>query len=262
MHYVYRDDSMEPMARTITHIDNDETKPALFGGRDHLEVAQNSTFTQMVFELLTQRAPSENETKMLDLILNLSIDHGPNAPSAVATINAAKEGKTVSEALAAGILQINERHGGAGEPLMEILYKLKDSGPTSSARMTPYHPENPSLRHPGKSMQPGSVDLVAQYLKEGKRLPGLGHRVYKDKDPRAELIMDKAIELGVGVEFVKITKELKEELFKQSGKSLPINIDGALAAVLCGFGLKPEVGIAVFIIARTPGLIGQYLNNS
>lgn len=224
------------MAKTITHQDNDETKPALFGERDHLEVSQNLTFTQIVFELLTERTPSDNETKMLDLILNLSIDHGPNSPSAIATINAVKEGKPMGESVGLGLAQINERHGGAGEPLMRILYRVKGEG----SRVK---------------------EIVEEYLKEGKRLPGLGHRVYKDKDPRAELIMDKALELGVGVEFVKILKELKEELFKQSGKSLPINIDGALSTVLCGFGLKPEVGIAVFIIARTPGLIGQYLNN-
>lgn len=234
------------MAKTITHLDDDETKPALFGERDHLEVSQNSTFTQMVFELLTERVPLENETKMLDLILNLSIDHGPNAPSAVATIDAGKTGKTMGESVGMGLAQINERHGGAGEPLMRILYEIKNS---TSGR-------------PGEPAQPGSADLVSQYLKEGKRLPGLGHRVYKDKDPRAELIMDEAVKLSVGVEFVKILKELKEELFKQSGKSLPINIDGAIATVLCGFGLKPEVGIAVFIIARTPGLIGQYLNHT
>ncbi len=224
------------MARTITHQDNDETKPALFGEKDHLEVSKSKTFTEMVFELLTEREPTEAETKLLDLILNLSIDHGPNAPSAVETIKAAKEGKTMSEALAAGILQINERHGGAGEPLMEILYQVKNS----------------KLK---------IQSLVEEYLKEGKRLPGLGHRVYKDKDPRAELIMETAIEHGVGEEYVKMIRELKAELRAQSGKDLPINIDGAIAAVLCGFGLKPEVGIAVFIVARTPGLIGQYLNN-
>lgn len=224
------------MARTITHIDNDEEKPALFGERDHLEVSQTSTFTQMVFELLTERAPSEAETKLLDLILNLSIDHGPNTPSAVETIKAAKEGKTLSEALAQGILQINQSHGGAGEPLMEILYQVQSS----------------KLK---------VKSLVEEYLKEGKRIPGLGHRVYKDKDPRAELIMDQALKLGVGSEFIQIVKDLKEELKIQSGKDLPINIDGAIAAVLCGFGLEPKLGIAVFIIARTPGLIGQYLNN-
>lgn len=225
------------MARTITHQDNEETKEALFGEKDHLEVSQSQTFTQMVFELLTEREPTEAETKLLDLILNLSIDHGPNTPSAVETIKAAKEGKTISEALASGILQINESHGGAGEPLMEILYQVQSS----------------KLK---------VKNLVEEYLKEGKRLPGLGHRVYKDKDPRAELIMDSALRLGIGSEFIQMVKDLREELKKQSGKDLPINIDGAIAAVLCSFGLEPKFGIAVFLIARTPGLIGQYLNNS
>lgn len=231
------------MAKTITHQDNDETKPALFGDKDHLEISQKSTFTQMVFELLTERAPSKAETKLLNLILNLSIDHGPNTPSAVETIKSAKEGKTLSEALAQGVLQINQSHGGAGEPLMELLYLINDEPALPAGRRLTIN------------------DLVKEYLKEGKRIPGLGHRVYKDKDPRAELIMDTALKLGVGSEFIQIVKGLKEELKIQSGKDLPINIDGAIAAVLCGFGLEPELGIAVFIIARTPGLIGQYLNN-
>lgn len=224
------------MARTITHIDNDETKPALFGEKDHIEVSQNKTFTQMVFELLTEKEPTEGETKLLDLIMNLSIDHGPNSPSAVATISAVKEGKNMGESVGLGLSEIGDQHGGAGGPLMEIMYRVKREGVSVK-------------------------EVVEENLKEGKRLPGLGHRVYKDKDPRAELIMETAIELGVGGEFVKIVRELKEELKAQSGKDLPINIDGAIAAVLCGFGLRPEVGIAVFIVARTPGLIGQYLNH-
>lgn len=227
------------MARTITHQDNDETKPALFGDKDHLEVSQSKTFTQMVFELLTEREPNESETKLLDLILNLSIDHGPSSPSGVETVKAAAEGKSMSESLAAGVLQINERHGGAGEPLMEILYKLKESKESDESKVK---------------------QLVEEYLKEGKRIPGLGHRVYKDLDPRAQLIMNTAVENGIGEEYVKIVKELRDELEKQSGKSLPVNIDGAIAAVFCGFGLDPKIGIAIFLIARTPGLIGQFLN--
>ncbi|MBI2593605.1 hypothetical protein HYW44_03105 [Candidatus Daviesbacteria bacterium] len=223
------------MARTITHQDDDETKPALFGDKDHLEISQSRTFTQMVFELLVEREPSESETKLLDLILNLSIDHGPHSPSGVETMKAAKDGKTMSEALASGVLQINERHGGAGGPLMEILYGIENGQWTID-------------------------NLVTDYLKEGKRLPGLGHRVYKDSDPRAQLIMKTALENGIGEEFVKIVNDLRDELEKQSGKSLPVNIDGAIAAVFCGFGLDPKLGIAVFLIARTPGLIGQYLN--
>lgn len=225
------------MAKTITHINNDETKPALFGEKDLLETAQKNTFTEMIFEMLTERTPSEAEVRLLNLILNLSSDHGPNAPSAVATITATKEGKTMGEAVGIGMAQIGDRHGGAGGPLMEILYRVQGEGVSIK-------------------------DVVAENLKEGKRIPGMGHRVYKDLDPRAQLIMKTALENGIGEEYVKIVNELRDELEKQSGKSLPVNIDGAIAAVFCGFGLSPELGIAVFIIARAPGLCAHFINNS
>lgn len=225
------------MAVTIKHVDDDETKPALFAGQDHLEMAKSSSFSQMIFEMLTERKASPPEIKLLDLILNLSADHGPNAPSAVATIAATKEGKTMGESVGLGMAQIGDRHGGAGGPLMEILYRVK-------------------------SQESRVEDVVRDLLEQGKRLPGVGHRVYKDKDPRAQLIMNTALENGVGEEFVKIVNELRDELERQSRKSLPVNIDGAIAAVFCGLGLKPEHGIAVFIIARAPGLCAHFINNS
>lgn len=224
------------MARTITHIDDEETKPALFGEQDLLEFAQKTTFTEMIFEMLTERKPSEAEVKLLNLILDLSADHGPNAPSAVSTIQAAKNGKTMGESVGDGMAQIGDRHGGAGGPLMEILYRAQK----------------------GESVK----DIVSEKLAEGKRIPGMGHRVYKDLDPRAQLIMKVAEENGVGAEYVKMVNEVRGELEAQSGKSLPVNIDGAIAAVFCGMGLKREHGIAIFIVARAPGLCAHFINNT
>jgi len=58
-------------------------------------------------------------------------------------------------------------------------------------------------------------------------------------------------------------QELKsKELEAQKGKKLPLNIDGAIAVALCSFGWDSKLGKAVFLIARTPGLCGQYLTNS
>ncbi len=232
------------MARTITHkITDDETTPAMFGSADHLEYAQSHSFTQMIFATLTERAASEQEVKLLDLILNLSIDHGPNAPSSSKTIEVAEQEFGMGEAVGAGIQEINERHGGAGEPLMEMMYRIAK----------------------GSTVE----EEVQRFLESGQRIPGLGHRVYKqslpsndgkEKDPRAQLIFDKADEMGLGRDFIKIVKEIRDELYKQSGTYLTVNIDGAIAAVLCGFGLDPKAGIAVFIIARTPGLCAHYIN--
>lgn len=220
------------MAKTINHQDLTSN----FGEHDHLEISQNRTFSSMAFELLSEKAPSESELKLFDLILNLSIDHGPDTPSAVETIKATKEGKTMSESLAAGILQINGNHGGAIEPLMKLIYQIKDG--TSAS------------------------EIINQRIEQGKKMPGFGHRIYKDKDPRTTLIYSELEKANLGSQFIQIMQDLQTELNQKLEKNLPINIDGAIATVLCAFNWDPKLGNAVFLIARTPGLIGQYLNNT
>jgi len=220
------------MAKTIIH---DEAGNAKFGHEDHLQVAQNRSFTSLIFELLSEKVPSDSELKVFELILNLSIDHGPDTPSAVEVIREAKEGEDISEAVAEGIEEINDTHGGAQEKLMEELYKVDSEQVTANS-------------------------LVTEYLKEGKRLPGYGHRIYKDTDPRAQLILQTLKENGFSDEFIKIASSLESELEAQKGAKLPLNIDGAIAVALCTFGWDSKLGKAVFIIARTPGLCGQYLN--
>lgn len=221
------------MAKTITH---DEAGNAKWGDIDHLKVAQSRSFSSLIFELLSEKVPTEGELKIFELVLNLSIDHGPETPSAVPTIQAAKSGKSISEAVAAGIMEINDTHGGAQEKLMEILIRIK----------------NNELR---------IKEYVRQNLNEGKRILGYGHRLYKDSDPRAQLILYTLKENGFSKEFINIAKDLEKELETQKGNKLPLNIDGAIAVALCTFGWPAKLGKAVFIIARTPGLCGQYLNS-
>lgn len=219
------------MAKTITHSENNN---ALWGSEDHLQASQDKSFAQMVFELLSEREPSDSEAKIFELILNLSIDHGSDTPSAVKVIEVAHRGKVISESVAAGILEINDSHGGAIEPAMRMLRRIKNN-------------------------ELAIMDLVKNAINDDGRLPGYGHRIYKDQDPRAQLILKKLKENGLQ-EYKNIALEIEKELETQKGKKLPLNIDGAIAVALCEFGWNPRLGKAVFIIARTPGLCGQYLN--
>lgn len=229
------------MAKTVIHDEagnakwGNEDLPA--GRQDHLEVSQSRSFASLIFELLSEKVPTEAELKVFELILNLSIDHGPDTPSAVPVVEAANAGKTISEAVSAGIMEINDTHGGAQEKLMEILYQVNREQITVDS-------------------------LIKEYLKEGKRLAGFGHRIYKTEDPRAQLILNTLKASGFSEEFINIALEIEKELEAQKGIKLPLNIDGAIAVALCSFGWDPKLGKAVFIIARTPGLCGQYLNNS
>lgn len=219
------------MVKTITHKNN----IPYFGEEELLKIAPNRSFAGMIFELLSGKEADSHQLKLFETILNISIDHGEETPSAVETIKSAKEGKTISEAVSAGILQINDTHGGAIEPAMRMLYEIRNS--------------KLEIRN-----------FVKEQLEQGKRLPGFGHRIY-EVDPRSELLFKLAKDEGISDEYILIAKEVERELELSKGKKLPINIDGAIAAILCAFGWPKELGKAVFVIARTPGLCGQYLQN-
>ncbi len=220
------------MATTITH----NGSIAEFGGEDHLELSQQISFPEMIFRLLSEQKPTPNQLKLFELILNLSIDHGPDTPSAKKTIEAAQKGEPISEAVAEGIKEINDSHGGAIEPCMKVLYEMTDN-------------------------ELSAEDVVKKFLASDMKLPGFGHRIYK-VDPRAQLILTQIEKLPSGSKYVKLVRDLESQLNDQTGKQLPINIDGAIAAALCAFAWEARLGKAVFIIARVPGLCAHYLNNS
>ena len=228
------------MVKTVTHKQSlasqgpGKNNIPYFGDEELLKIAPKRSFSAMIFELLSSAKPDIHQAKIFELILNISIDHGPDTPSAIETIKAAKEEKTISEAVAVGISQINDTHGGAIEPAMELFYKAK------------------SEKRKAKS-------IVEEYLSGNRRVPGFGHRIY-EVDPRAQLILEIAQKEGIGKEFADIANGIETELKNKKGKPIPVNVDGAIAAVLCGFGWDPSLGKAVFLTARTPGLSGQYLN--
>jgi citrate synthase len=66
-----------------------------------------------------------------------------------------------------------------------------------------------------------------------------------------------AEEQNLAGKHVRIARAVEKELANALGKSLPINVDGAIAALLCELSIPPEIGNAFFIIARVPGLVAH-----
>ncbi len=192
------------------------------------DLIDKHSFTEAVFLLLAGKMPNEKEIKLLDAILVSCAEHGVEAPSAFSARVSISTGNSFHTALAAGILAIGEWHGGALEKAAEYLQSEK----------TPAH-------------------IVREVRKSGGRLAGLGHKIYKDKDPRAELLFVKANVLGFSGTYVERMHELQHELEKQSGKKLPINIDGAIAALISELGFDWRLGKAIFVLGRLPGMIAH-----
>lgn len=220
------------MATTVSHQD----LKSLFGDQDLLDVANSTSFSAVIFETLSESKPTPEQLRVFELILNISVDHGPDTPSAKKTIEQAKQASPLSKSVAAGMEEIGDVHGGAGEGAMKVFYQIDQEG----------------LSIP---------EFVTTALSGGVKIPGYGHRLYDDLDPRAELILEQLTALDGGDRFAKIAKDLQAELQTQTQKNLPLNIDGAIAAALCTFGWPPVLAKATFVIARTPGLVAHYLNN-
>lgn len=100
-------------------------------------------------------------------------------------------------------------------------------------------------------------EIVDTLLKEGKRVAGFGHRVYTDEDPRATRLLQLASELGIAGDACRRAKEVEDALLDAKAKKFPLNIDGAIAAILLDLGFPPELGNGIFVIGRTLGLVAH-----
>jgi citrate synthase len=91
--------------------------------------------------------------------------------------------------------------------------------------------------------------------------PGFGHR-YHTIDPRAKRLLQLAHELEVDHAYSQLLRAIEHALSKHdalTARPLPINIDGAIAAVCGDMGLPSEVADALLIISRVPGLAAHAL---
>ncbi|MBI2436768.1 MAG: citryl-CoA lyase [Candidatus Magasanikbacteria bacterium] len=213
---------------SITKIQNDKE---IIRGHELENLIQEKSFVEVIYLLFKGNLPTEKETKMLNAMLVASIDHGPGVASALnARISASAQNSTHS-ALASGILGFGPRHGIAGQGMMEFLYSHVD--------------------------ETDIAGLVSK-LKELKvRVPGFGHKVFTDADPRAEALFKLAKNLEIFGKYSKFAHQFKNEINAQSSRPLPINIDGAMGAILCDMGFDARLGQTFFLIGRTPGLLAH-----
>ena len=207
-----------------------------------LELMQRSTFTDLIFLLHHNRVPSPGERRLLDAILIGVADHGPGAPScAAARLAASGNRQSLSAAVAAGVLTIGDEHGGAGSGCMDLIVE-------GLSRVS----------QTGRSLDQVAGEMVTETRQRGSRIPGFGHRVHSEIDPRVAVLFDMAHAEGLGGDGIKFARALEEAIRAQI-KPIPLNIDGALAAILVDMGFPSAFGRLLFIIGRVAGISAEVL---
>ena len=227
---------MHPWRTAI--VNSDETH-IWVRGYDITALMRQAGFVETIFLLHRSRLPTEAERKLLDALLVASADHGAGAPScATARLAASGNRASLSAAIAAGVLAIGDEHGGAGENVMLMIAE-----------------HGASDRRQGTSMDEAATRVIENSRKTGIRLPGLGHRVHTT-DPRVAVLFGMATDLGVagdGVAFMTALQSAATRLIKP----IPINIDGAVGAILYDLAFPPSAGKLIFIIARVAGITAE-----
>lgn len=208
-------------------------------GRPVTSLMQQATFTDAIFLLHLGRMPSAGERRLLDALLIGVCDHGAGAPScAAARLAASGNRSSISSAVAAGILAIGDDHGGAGSNCMELIASSLAAASADGST-------------PGQAAE----RAVEQAVREKRRLPGLGHRVHTT-DPRVAVLFEMARAEGVAGNGILFMQALEADASRRI-KRLPMNIDGALAAILHDLGFTPPAGRFLFIVGRVAGLTAE-----
>jgi len=224
--------NQEKWKTAISKINKGEIKVR---GYDIAEMMEKLTFAQAVFLILKGELPNPAESKIMEAILVSSIDHGATPPSALAARTVISGGNPVNAAIAGGVLTIGDTHGGAIEQCAKKLQKIVK--------------ENNNLEEAAK-------EIVKKLLEENKKIPGFGHRIHQ-VDPRTKKLFKLADKLRISGKHTKLILAIQNELTKKTGKEIPINIDGAIGAVISDMGFDWRLGKGFFIISRTPGLLAH-----
>lgn len=170
----------------------------------------------------------------LDRYLATVIDHGLNASTFTARVVASTEASAGACVVAAAGALSGPLHGGAPGPVLDMLEAVGDP-----ANVTAW--------------------LTAE-LDAGRRIMGMGHRVYRVRDPRAPVLLDALAALGPS-ERVALAESIEAEaarlLLERKGRPMAANVEMATALLLDGIGVPREAFTAVFACSRIVGWLAH-----
>ena len=202
------------------------------------------SFGELAFWLAALRRPTPGELRLFETVLVALADHGftPSVIAARLTLTGAPE--SVQGALAAGLLGGGSRYLGVTE----------DCGRFLSQALAAH---NGPLPETDSGWDEIAIAAVQAQRTAGKLVPGLGHPVHKDGDPRTPVIFRVAEESGVLGPHLRLFGAVGRVSPAIIGRRLPLNGAGVCGAALADLGFPVDLLRGFALLARTAGLIGH-----
>jgi len=231
----------KPWRTAISRFDDASVEIA---GYKHEDLIRKLDFTSMLFVLFQQRIPSAAEVRVLNAMMVSVIDHSIVASSAVTRIVSAS-GVPLQASVAAGILTIGDIHGGAGQELSRRLEEWVSQAESDSV----------PLDHK-------ATQIVRALREAGERVEGYGHPLHPKGDARVDAVIEVAREVDLVGPHLRLALHISEAIQAASGKALPLNIDGVVAALASDLGFNWRLGRAFIFIPRAAGLAAHAMEEA
>ncbi|WP_329198956.1 MULTISPECIES: citrate synthase [unclassified Streptomyces] len=201
-----------------------EVGPAQWGGDVRL--------ARRLWSRLTPQEPDPDALAVLDLALALLADHDLAASTMAVRVAASARAHPYA-AVSAGLGALEgPLHGAAGRLAHTMLVEVLERG--------------------------AAAPVVAEYLRAGRRVPGLGHRLYRGQDPRAGALFARLEQLPQASRALRAARDVAEVMARHGGGLYP-NVDLAVAVLTVSYAMPAEAGETVFAVSRTAGWIAHAL---
>lgn len=202
------------------------------------------SFGELAYWLATQRRPTSGQLRVFEAVLVSLADHGftPTAIAARMTYYSAPD--SLQGAIAAGILGGGSRFLGVTEDTGKYLHDVVESLGDSTG-------------FTAETWDDVARKVIADTHGAGGKIPGLGHPVHKDGDPRTPVIFAIARDSGVFGPHLALFEAIGRVHPEILGRTLPLNGAGVGGAALADAGAPIDLLRGFALLARVAGLIGH-----
>lgn len=185
--------------------------------------------------MLTGEAPSTERVRALETYLNTVVDHGLNASTFAARVIISTQSDMVSAIVGAVGALKGPLHGGAPGPALDMVFEIGDASRAEA--------------------------VMRAKLERGERLMGFGHRVYRVRDPRAEVLSaaaERLFQADGDMRLYTLVREVEQQAVKllgehRPGRNLQTNVEFYTALLLHGLDLPTDLFSPTFAVSRVAG---------
>ena len=182
------------------------------------ELIEGLSYTEAAYLLLQGEVPTEREAALLDLALRSGMDQQfVSAAAGAARFTASAFPDSAVPGLASGMLATGSVTGSPQEPAEMLIEAIGW----------------------GLERDDAARRAISAWLERRGAVPGLGHPVHKEGEPRALTVRRLAVELEGWGEHGRMLDAIEAELEAQKGRRIPINLAGAIGALLANLGVDP-----------------------